>query len=112
MTKALVLSVDSYNFTDETSSRSVDGFTVWFVNNYRENSPEARGVKPVKCSVRSDSDIGRKLIHVDLPAVCDLEVVVQPGAGNKLSATLSRLTVLAPLPLEKIFSAVPPAAPR
>lgn len=107
MTKAYVLSVDPYSVVDETTGKMNSGYTIWFLNRYRDNTTESKGHKPVKVSVPADSVIGQKLMQTELPAVCDLEIDVRPGAGNKLAAMVSALQILAPVPLEKIFAAIP-----
>lgn len=111
MTKVYVLSCDPYEVKDDNGAINA-GFTIWFLNRYRDNTNESRGHKPARVSMKTTDGIAQKLMQTELPAVCDIDLDVRPGAQNKLTAQIVGLQVLAPVPLEKIFAAVPPSPAR
>lgn len=84
--KALVLSADSWEMPDERTGEIRKGLSVWFVNDYREDTPLAIGYKPTKVS--ADVAVLEQLRTAGLPAVCEMHYGSRPGAQGKATLTL------------------------
>lgn len=86
MEKALILSADSWSMADEKTGEMRNGVSVWFVNNYREDMPDAVGFKPTKVS--ADVSLLPLLRNAKLPAIFDMHYGSRPGAQGKATLTL------------------------
>ena len=84
--KALVLSADAWEMPDEKTGEIRTGWSCWFVNSYRDDSPKSFGYKPTKISVTPD--LAKELRSAKLPAVCELQYGSRPGAGGKATLTV------------------------
>jgi hypothetical protein len=95
MEKALVLSGDAWNMTDEKTGQMLNGISVWFLTPYREQGVKAgeAGYKPAK--VGASPELFEKLRNIKLPAMCDMVYGAKPGAAGK--ATLVLIDVLNPV---------------
>lgn len=80
--KALVLSADPWEMTDEKTGEVRKGASIWYLNTYREGD---LGQKPTKVSVAPEL---MAQIKGKLPAVCELEYGSRPGAQNKATLTV------------------------
>lgn len=83
---ALVLSADAWEMPDERTGEIRKGVSVWFVNDYREDTPLAIGYKPTKVS--ADPSVLDSLRSAGLPAVCEMHYGSRPGAQGKATLTL------------------------
>jgi len=88
--RALVLSCDSWDMTDEKTGEMRRGLSVWYVNDYRDDGSESLGFKPTKVS--ADRQLLDKLRDAKLPALFDLDFGSRPGAQGKATLTLIGLT--------------------
>lgn len=82
---ALILSCDKYEIPDG------DGVVqnlhqVWMSNDYRVSSEKEKGCKPMKVLV--DPLVFAELMKHDLPSLFDVDVMMRPGKGNALAATV------------------------
>lgn len=85
--KVLILSADTWAMVDEVTKKSVSGVSVWYVNDYREDTAESFGAKPTKISC--SDEVFATLKTAKLPAYFDLSFGAKPGAGNKASLVLN-----------------------
>lgn len=88
--RALVLSVDLWEMADEKTGEIRRGASVWYVNDYREDSATGLGFKPTKVSATTETFNELKMAL--LPAVFDLDFGSRPGQQNKAQLTLVRAT--------------------
>lgn len=84
--RALILSCDSWAMPDEKTGEIRKGLSVWFVNDYREDTPEALGYKPTKVS--ADVALFDQLRKASLPAMFEMHYGSRPGAQGKATLTL------------------------
>lgn len=98
--KVLLLSVDNWQMTDEKTQQPLSGYSAWFVNSYREDSPTSFGSKPTKISVRED--LLPELRKSKLPAFFDVDFGSRPGAAGKASLVLSSITFISALDLKDV----------
>lgn len=91
--RVLLLSADRYSFKDD-SGEIREGCTAFYLNNYRQDNSESRGLKPTKLG--STLDVFKKInsSNVTLPAWADISLETRPGAQNKASLVLTDLEVL------------------
>lgn len=83
----LILSADTWEMVDEKTGRTNSGVTVWFINDYREDTNEALGFKPSKISATHEQFA--KLKQHGLPALFDMNIGTKPGAQGKISVVLT-----------------------
>ena len=81
--RVLLLSADKYSVTNETTGELLEGTTLYYLNNYRDDSNSSLGFKPTKMSASLSVFESIKKSGFDLPAFCDLEISTRPGAMNK-----------------------------
>jgi len=84
--KALVLSADKWSMPDEKTGEIRSGFSVWYVNDYRDDLPESIGMKPTK--ITATPEMFESLRLAKLPALFDLDFGSRPGAQGKATLTL------------------------
>lgn len=84
--RALILSADNWGMTDEKTGKPLSGVSVWYVNDYREDTADSIGMKPTKIS--ATPEILEKLRKARLPALFDLDFGSRPGAQGKATLTL------------------------
>ena len=106
--QALILSADSWSMTDEKTGKPLNGVSVWFLNAYREDSPEAIGWKPAK--VGTTPEVFNQLKAAQLPALCEMHYGAKPGAAGKATLTLVGLRLLRSVNL--FASPAPAPAPK
>lgn len=87
--RAFVLSADGWEMPDEKTGEIRKGFSVWYINEYREDSATQIGLKPTKIS--ATAEIFEVLKTGKLPALFDLDFASRPGAGGKATLTLVRV---------------------
>lgn len=104
--KALVLSADPWEMTDEKSGEIRKGVSFWYVNSYRDGD---NGLKPTKVSVLAE--VAEKVFG-KLPAVCDLDYGSRPGAQNKATLTVIGCELVKSLDLASLFNVKPAPAAR
>lgn len=92
MAKILVLSADIWNMTDDSTGQALSGVSVWGVNQYRTDSADSRGLKPIKFSL--DLSLWPKIKSMTLPAMCEAVYDVRPAAGGKAGLTVTDLKVV------------------
>lgn len=88
--RALILSCDSWEMPDEKTGEIRKGLSVWYVNDYREDTAGSFGFKPTKVS--ADCALIDRLRDAKLPALFDLDFGSRPGAQGKATLTLTGLT--------------------
>lgn len=84
--RALVLSVDAWEMPDERTGEIRKGLSVWYVNDYREDSLNAIGYKPTKVS--ADLELFATFRRARLPAIFEMHYGSRPGAQGKATLTL------------------------
>lgn len=98
--KALVLSADFWNMTDEVTAEVRVGWSVWYVNDYRDDNDKSFGFRPSKITI--SNELAADLRKVKLPAVCDLDLGSRPGAGGKATLTITGFKVINPVDFDKL----------
>jgi len=91
--KALILSADAWEMPDERTGEIRKGVSVWFCNDYREDTLTSVGFKPTKVS--ADVSMLDALRTAKLPALFDLHFGSRPGAQGKATLTLVGISHLA-----------------
>lgn len=86
--RALVLSADLWEMADERTGEIRKGASVWYINDYREDTLTGLGYKPTKVS--GTIEIFEQLRSSNLPALFDLDFGSRPGQQNKAQLTLVR----------------------
>lgn len=86
MQKALVLSADKWELTDEKTGEIRRGLSVWYINDYREPTDKFAGFKPSK--VTADFESFAALAAANLPAFCEMEYGSRTGAEGKATLVL------------------------
>lgn len=107
--RALILSCDAWDMVDEKTGEMRRGLTVWYLNDYREDSDGSFGLKPTKVS--ADRSLLESLRSAQLPAMFDLDFGSRPGAQGKATLTLVKATKFASVNLFAQQSAKAAAAP-
>lgn len=97
--KALVLSADKWMMTDKDTGQVLQGVSVWFVNDYREDTVESFGYKPTKVSASPEV---LDQLKGKLPGLFEMSFGSRPGAQGKAALTLISLKHLSPV---KLFGA-------
>lgn len=92
--KVLLVSADKYELTDENTGELRRGSTLWYLNDYREDTRESMGHKPTKISgsVELIEAIAESVIG--LPAYAELSFITKPGAGGKASLMISGVKII------------------
>lgn len=101
--KALVLSADAWEMADEKTGEIRNGWSCWYVNNYREDSAKSFGFKPSKISL--SNELAADLRKVKLPAVCELDFGSRPGQGGKATLTITGFRVVSSVEFDKLGEA-------
>lgn len=83
--RALILSADVWNMKDEQSGKDISGVSVWYVNDYRDDSSDSFGFKPTKVSATTETLLD---LRGKLPGVFEVSFGSRPGAQNKAQLTL------------------------
>ena len=104
--RALILSTDSWDMVDEKTGEMRRGLSVWYVNEYREDTAESFGFKPTKVS--ADRALLDQLRSAKLPALFDLDFGSRPGAQGKATLTLTGLTKVQSVNLFQTSAKTPP----
>lgn len=88
--RVLVLSADVWSMPDEKTGELMDGVSVWFVNDYRDDTPQAIGFKPTKISVPSEkvTEIFNSFKKNGLPGIYEFSHSSRPGAQGKATLML------------------------
>lgn len=94
--RALITSADAWEMTDEKTGEIRRGVSIWFLNDYRDDSAESFGFKPTKVS--ADRSLLEKL-RGQLPGIFDLEYGSRPGAQGKATLTLIGVELVKPVDL-------------
>lgn len=103
--RVLILSADKWAMPDEKTGEIRNGVSVWYVNDYREDTADAFGFKPTKIS--ADPSLLDELLGAKLPAVFEADYGSRPGAQNKPTLTIVKLTKIASV---NVFNVKAPAA--
>lgn len=106
--RVLILSADKWDMIDERTGVASNGVTVWYVNDYREDTPVSSGFKPTK--VPALPSLLEALLSAKLPAVVEPSFGTRPGAQNKPTLTLTNFSKVGSVNLLNLFSAKAPAA--
>lgn len=83
--RALITSADTWEMVDEKTGELRKGLSVWYLNEYREDTANAFGFKPTKVS--ADVSLQASMIN-KLPGLFELEYGSRPGAQGKATLTL------------------------
>lgn len=105
MERALILSADRWSMKDERTGQERAGWSLWFVNQYRENSENAVGLRPTKISVTDE--LVSEVKKLSFPLMGDLSFGSRPGEGGKATLTITAIKALGTLP--DFFKAQPKA---
>ncbi|MNF51155.1 hypothetical protein D3C81_2052050 [compost metagenome] len=103
--RALILSADAWEMADEKTGELRKGVSVWFINDYREDTHSAIGYKPTKVS--AESALLDSLRRAQLPAMFEMHYGSRPGAQGKATLTLIKADHVGNV---KLFGE--PAAPK
>lgn len=106
--KALILSADAWEMPDERTGEIRKGVSVWYVNDYREDTQTAVGFKPTKVS--ADSSMIEVLRTAKLPSLFDLHFGSRPGAQGKATLTLVSISHIADVDVFTVSPAAKKAA--
>ncbi len=101
--KALILSGDPWDMTDEKTGQRITGVSLWYVNQYRDGE---NGQKPTK--VTATPELFDQL-KGQLPAVCEMEYGSRPGAQGKATLTVIGAKIIQRIDFSKLF--LPSPAP-
>lgn len=85
MEVCLILSADKWSMPDENTGEIREGTSVWFLNNYRDDSESSAGDKPTKVSAPTDlfNELKGKL-----PGYFQMHYGSRPGSQSKAQLTL------------------------
>ena len=83
--RALITSADCWEMPDERTGEIRKGLSVWYLNEYREDTATAFGFKPTKVS--ADASLLEQ-VRGKLPGVFEMEYGSRPGAQGKATLTL------------------------
>lgn len=83
--KAVVTSADTWEMVDERTGELRRGLSVWYLNDYREDTESAIGCKPTKVSASVEL---LQAMRGKLPGVFEMEYGSRPGAQGKATLTL------------------------
>ncbi|GGY21261.1 hypothetical protein [Pseudoduganella dura] len=103
--RALILSADRYDITDEKTGVVQPLFQLWYITDYRESSEREQGSKPIK--MLTTPEMFAKLSAQKLPAMFDMELRSRPGKGNTAALTVVDINFVSAI---NIFGAEPAKA--
>lgn len=106
MERALILSADVWSMNDERTGKPMSGVSVWYVNDYRDDSGDSFGYKPTKVS--GTAEILSQL-RGKIPGVFEVSFGSRPGAQNKAQLTLVAVKHVAAVDLFAEHTAFSPA---
>lgn len=92
--RVLILSCDKWRMTDEKTGELSQGWSMWYVSDYREDDVESFGLKPTKLTLRDDK-MAMTLRGV-VPCLAELEMATRPGAGNKAAVIARDIRIVKP----------------
>lgn len=92
MEKALVISADRYEFTDEKTGEIRKGVTVNYINDYREDTEMSVGLKPTKIS--ANAEVFDAIRAGTAPALYELDFRTRPGKEGKPTLQLVKATLV------------------
>lgn len=96
MELGFVIAADRGVMTDEKTGRILNWANVHYLTDYREDTEDATGFKPIKVSCSPESF---DLIRAGGPGLYKLEFKTRPGAGGKPTLTLTRADAVGHLDL-------------
>lgn len=99
---ALVLSADKWSMPDEKTGQVLEGYSVWFVNDYRDDTADSVGFKPTKIS--ATPEMFKKLQLAKLPGVFEMVYGSRPGAQGKATLTLVDIKYISDIDLFGVSS--------
>lgn len=100
--RGLILSADKWEMPDERTGELRRGVSIWFVNDYRDDTALAIGMKPTK--VGGDVAMFELLKNAKLPAVFDLDYGSKPGKDGKPTLVLTGVTHVADIDAFSAYS--------
>lgn len=83
--RALITSADAWEMPDERTGELRRGVSIWFLNEYREDTAQAFGFKPTKVSGTPEV---LEEVRGKLPGFFELQFGSRPGAQGKATLTL------------------------
>lgn len=110
MERALILSADAWDMPDEKTGEIRSGVSVWYVNDYREDTKTSIGFKPTKVSAAPE--ILDQLRSSQLPALFQMTYGSRPGAQGKATLTLIKADHVKNVQLFTVPADVSPAQPH
>lgn len=93
--KVLLLSADVWEMQDDRTGKTNSGVTVWFINEYREDTADSLGSKPTKVS--ASLSLFQALKTQPLPCLAEVDITTKPGKDGKPA-----LTVLGIKPIKEV----------
>lgn len=83
--RALITSADTWEMTDERTGELRRGLSVWYLNEYREDTNTAIGSKPTKVSGSQEL---LDEMRGKVPGLFEMQYGSRPGAQGKATLTL------------------------
>lgn len=106
MERFLILSADAWDMLDERTGRPMSGISVWYANDYREDTEVSFGYKPTKVAATPET---LSQLRGKLPGVFEVSFGSRPGAQNKAQLTLVGVKHVAAVDLFAKHTAFSPA---
>ncbi len=97
--KVLILSADVWEITDEKTGKTNSGCSLWYLNEYREDTIDNLGFKPTK--IGANLEVFKSLKNQPLPTLAELDIYTKPGAAGKASLAVRAIK---PIKEVKIFN--------
>ncbi|MCP5279669.1 MAG: hypothetical protein H6935_15150 [Thiobacillus sp.] len=91
---AFVISADKGVMTDERTGKPISWSNIHYLTDYREDSPDAAGYKPIKISCAPEAF---DVIHKNGIGLYKLDFRTRPGAGGKPSLMLVKAEIVGQL---------------
>lgn len=93
----LLLSADQYNVTNEATGEILRGITMFYLNDYREDTAQSLGYKPTKIS--APMELWATLQKLEVPCIAELSFITRPGAMGKATAVVNGIEFVRAAPL-------------
>lgn len=102
--KVLLLSADKWEMPDERTGAINSGVSVWYINDYRDDTDRAIGSKPIK--IGCTPEVFEVLAKNGAPGVYDFDFRTRPGAGGKPAMMLVQASFVQSVDLDTLFGTV------
>ncbi len=101
--KVLAVRADPYDIPpDAENPRGNKGVSFWFISSNKDAGQNGGfGHKPLKMGLPENL---LPAVKDKLPAICDIDFELKSGAGNKATAVITAIRVLAPFDLSGVLT--------